>query len=82
MSRSQRLTDQLTAKLGSSRVLGPEVPLVERIRNQFLYDIIIKLERNISPKAVKAFILEKINELLSDKGVKAVTIVADVDCLW
>jgi len=78
---AQRLTDQLTEKLGSSRVLGPEVPLVERIRNQFLYDIIIKLERNISPKAVKAFILEKINELLSDKGVKAVTIVADVDCL-
>ncbi|MFD1145114.1 primosomal protein N' [Larkinella insperata] len=78
---AQRLVDQLTEKLGEARVLGPEVPLVERIRNQFLYTILIKLERSISPKAAKAFILEKINELLSDKGLKAVTIVADVDCL-
>ncbi|MGV3558584.1 MAG: replication restart helicase PriA [Larkinella arboricola] len=78
---AQRLVDQLTEKLGEARVLGPEVPLVERIRNQFLYTVLIKLERSISPKAVKVFILEKINELLSDKGLKAVTIVADVDCL-
>ncbi|MGM9507002.1 replication restart helicase PriA [Larkinella sp. GY13] len=78
---AQRLVAQLTEKLGEARVLGPEVPLVERIRNQYLYTILIKLERTISPKAAKVFILEKINELLSDKGLKAVTVVADVDCL-
>ncbi|WP_262707499.1 replication restart helicase PriA [Larkinella soli] len=81
LQAAQRLVDDLTAKLGSARVLGPEVPLVERIRNQFLYTVLIKLERAINPKAAKAFILEKMNELLSDKGLKAVTIVADVDCL-
>jgi primosomal protein N' (replication factor Y) len=78
---AQRLVARLTEKLGEARVLGPEVPLVERIRNQYLYTILIKLERTISPKAAKVFILEKINELLSDKGLKAVTVVADVDCL-
>ncbi len=78
---AQRLVAQLTEKLGEARVLGPEVPLVERIRNQYLYTILIKLERTISPKAAKVFILDKINELLSDKGLKAVTVVADVDCL-
>jgi primosomal protein N' (replication factor Y) len=78
---AQRLVDTLTEKLGEARVLGPEVPLVERIRNQYLYTVLIKLERTISPKAAKVFILEKINELLSDKGLKAVTVVADVDCL-
>ncbi|MFC5410177.1 primosomal protein N' [Larkinella bovis] len=81
LQASQRLVAQLTEKLGDARVLGPEVPLVERIRNQFLYTILIKLERSISPKAAKVFILDKINELLSDKGLKAVTVVADVDCL-
>ncbi|GAB3327561.1 primosomal protein N' [Larkinella ripae] len=81
LQAAQRLVTQLTEKLGDSRVLGPEVPLVERIRNQFLYTVLIKLERSISPKAAKVFVLEKINELLSDKGLKAVSVVADVDCL-
>lgn len=79
---AQQLCDTLTEALGSSRVLGPEQPLVERIRNQFLYDILIKLERDkINPKAVKAFIQEKIADILTDKGLRAVSIVIDVDCL-
>ncbi|WP_234737108.1 replication restart helicase PriA [Tellurirhabdus bombi] len=78
---AERLAQKLTEKLGSSRVLGPEKPLVERIRNLFLYDIIVKLERAINPKAAKAFIQEQILDVLSDKGLKAVTVVADVDCL-
>ncbi|QKZ12689.1 primosomal protein N' [Spirosoma sp. KUDC1026] len=83
---SQRAADRLAAELidtlGSSRVLGPEEPLVERIRNQFLFDILIKLEREkVNIKAVKAFIRERINDILIDKGLRQVNIVADVDCL-
>lgn len=83
---SQRAADRLAAELidalGSSRVLGPEEPLVERIRNQFLFDILIKLERDkVNIKAVKAFIQERINDILTDKGLRQVNIVADVDCL-
>jgi len=83
---SQRAADRLAAELidalGSSRVLGPEEPLVERIRNQFLFDILIKLERDkVNIKAVKAFMQERINDILTDKGLRQVNIVADVDCL-
>lgn len=78
---AQRLTDSLAEKLGGSRVLGPEKPLVERIRNQYLYDIVVKLERSINAAAAKAFIQEQITDILADKGLKAVTVVADVDCL-
>ncbi|RYE51950.1 MAG: hypothetical protein EOP48_17495, partial [Sphingobacteriales bacterium] len=61
---------------------GPEEPLVERIRNQFLYDILIKIERDkVNIKAVKAFIQDRINDILTDKGLRQVSIVTDVDCL-
>ncbi|GAB3576613.1 primosomal protein N' [Spirosoma luteolum] len=79
---AERLATELTDALGSSRVLGPEEPLVERIRNQFLFDILIKLERDkVNIKAVKAFMQERINDILTDKGLRQVSIVIDVDCL-
>jgi primosomal protein N' (replication factor Y) len=63
-------------------VLGPEEPLVERIRNQFLFDILIKIERDkVNVKAVKAYIQDRINDILIDKGLRQVSVVADVDCL-
>ncbi|MBD2702657.1 primosomal protein N' [Spirosoma sp. BT702] len=79
---AQRLADELTDALGSSRVLGPEEPLVERIRNQFLFDILVKIERDkVNVKAVKSYIQERINDILTDKGLRQVSIIADVDCL-
>ncbi|QIP12262.1 primosomal protein N' [Spirosoma aureum] len=79
---AERLAAELTDALGSSRVLGPEEPLVERIRNQFLFDILIKLERDkVNVKAVKAYIQDRINDILTDKGLRQVSVVADVDCL-
>jgi primosomal protein N' (replication factor Y) len=76
------LRANLAAQLGDERVLGPEEPLVERIRNQFLYDILIKLEREkINFKAVKTFIQSCITDILTDKGLRAVSVVIDVDCL-
>ena len=62
--------------------MGPEEPLVERIRNQFLFDILIKIEREkVNIKAVKTYIRDRINDILTDKGLRQVSIVADVDCL-
>ena len=79
---AETLRAMLAAQLGDERVLGPEQPLVERIRNQFLYDILIKLEREkINFKAVKAFIQTCIVDILTDKGLRAVSVVIDVDCL-
>ena len=79
---AERLAAELTDTLGSSRVLGPEQPLIERIRNQFLYAILIKIERGpVNMKAVKEFIRDRINDILTDKGLRQVSIVADVDCL-
>ncbi|GAB3644024.1 primosomal protein N' [Spirosoma arcticum] len=79
---ADRLAAELTDALGSSRVLGPEQPLVERIRNLFLFDILIKIERDkVNVKAVKVYIQDRINDILTDKGLRQVSIVIDVDCL-
>ncbi|HLL93442.1 MAG TPA: primosomal protein N', partial [Spirosoma sp.] len=79
---ADRLAAELTDALGSSRILGPEQPLVERIRNLFLFDIMVKIERDkVNVKAVKAYIQDRINDILTDKGLRQVSIVIDVDCL-
>ncbi|GAB3170305.1 replication restart helicase PriA [Telluribacter humicola] len=78
---AEQLAEKLVAQLGRSRVLGPEPPLVERVRNQFLFDILIKLEREkINFKAAKSFIQEKVTDILTDKTLKNINVVIDVDC--
>lgn len=73
------LASGLREKLGS-RVLGPEPPLVNRIRNQFLKDILIKLEKeNVNLRLIKDQIREEIQKILTTKQFKQVTIVIDVD---
>lgn len=77
---AMKLVDLLTKPLGKSRVLGPEAPLVNRIRNRFLFDILIKLEREkVNFRAVKSLIQEYVNEIQSHKDWKQVQIVIDVD---
>ncbi|MFB9293461.1 replication restart helicase PriA [Persicitalea jodogahamensis] len=76
------LAELLLTELGQSRVLGPEPPLVERVRNQYLFNILIKLEREkINFKAVKSFIQEKVTDILTDKTLKNVNVVVDVDSM-
>ncbi len=76
---AQALANGLREKLGS-RVLGPEPPLVNRIRNQFLKDILIKLEKeNVNLRVIKDQIREEIQKILTTKQFKQVSIVIDVD---
>lgn len=77
-----QLAEKLLAELGHSRVLGPEPPLVERVRNQFLFEILIKLEREkINFKAAKSFIQDKVTDILTDKTLKNINVVVDVDSM-
>lgn len=79
---AEKLALLLMEKMGEDRVLGPQPPLVERIRNRFLFDILIKLEREkVNFKAAKTFILEKVTDILTDKTLKGADVTIDVDCL-
>jgi primosomal protein N' (replication factor Y) len=77
---AQVLTELLREQLGKPRVLGPESPLIDRIRNQYIKHILVKLEREkINLKAVKEFVAKQCQNVMLMKQFKSVQVVIDVD---
>jgi primosomal protein N' (replication factor Y) (superfamily II helicase) len=75
---SKCLADELKVHFGK-RVLGPEFPLVSRIRNLFHKNILLKIERDASMLQVKKIVTEQLVKFKSGKDYKAVRIQIDVD---
>ncbi len=79
---AQYLTNKLLEKLGKSRVLGPEKGMIERVRNKFLFEIVLKLEKDkLNIKAAKNYLKEQIEELYLMKEFRGVFVVVDVDAM-
>ena len=77
---AQKLANLLCEQLGSYRILGPEEPIINRIRNEHLMDILIKLERTgINLGKAKDVIRNMVLELLKDKELKTTKVIVDVD---
>ncbi|MCB0760873.1 MAG: primosomal protein N' [Flavobacteriales bacterium] len=72
------LITALKSKLGE-RVMGPEVPYVSRINNWHLRNIMIKVERDASAKAVKGILQQQIDLLSAQPDFKSMRAVVDVD---
>jgi primosomal protein N' (replication factor Y) len=64
-------------KTFGNRVLGPEFPLVSRIKNFYLKDILIKIEKNLSIASNKALIMDKLQYF--SLTYKSVRVIIDVD---
>ena len=75
---STLLAKNLKTILGNY-VLGPEYPLIIRIKNLYQKDILIKLPVNKQMRESKQFIVSKIRELLSEQSFKSVKVHIDVD---
>ncbi|MEO6253559.1 MAG: primosomal protein N' [Ferruginibacter sp.] len=61
-------------------IVGPAAPVVNRIRNQYLMEILIKLPKEPGMSVrYKAAIRNHINQVTGEKNFKAVTVIADVD---
>jgi primosomal protein N' (replication factor Y) (superfamily II helicase) len=74
--------DELACNLRTlfgKRVLGPEYPTVSRIRNQYLKNILFKLERGIPLPKAKDEIRNAIVKLNGKPDYKQVRVVIDVD---
>ncbi|SMO81464.1 replication restart helicase PriA [Solitalea koreensis] len=70
---------ELKQQLGN-RVLGPEFPLVNRIRNLYIKTLLIKIEKeNISLSRVKQVISESIAHFYRESEYKTTIIKIDVD---
>lgn len=61
------------------RVLGPEFAIIKRIQNQFIKQIILKIERNAPDSQVKEKVNELIDAFYSDPKHKSIRIAIDVD---
>ncbi|RZL45278.1 MAG: primosomal protein N' [Pedobacter sp.] len=72
------LANALKAQLGT-RVLGPEQPLVARIRNYYIKQIIIKTEKNAAIQKVKSVLKDTIRDFNAQKDFKSVITQIDVD---
>lgn len=75
-----KMTNLLRSGLGVARVLGPQEPVINKIRNDFLIDILIKLERTgIDFNRAKESMLLLAAEIQRQKDFKQLKIVFDVD---
>jgi primosomal protein N' (replication factor Y) len=63
-------------------LVGPAEPVIGRIRNQFLMEILLKLPRDGKTIArCKKDILDQVALLHNEKSFRSVTVVADVDAV-
>jgi primosomal protein N' (replication factor Y) len=75
---SKALADDLKQHF-SKRVLGPEFPIVSRIRNLYHKNILLKIERDASVAQVKKIVNELLVKFKNDSLFKSVRVNIDVD---
>ena len=67
-------------KRSAKRILGPVEPIINKIRNYYLFEILIKIEReSTNLKSIKEFIKGSRNTLLALPRFKSLLIYFDVD---
>ncbi|MCO6357352.1 replication restart helicase PriA [Roseivirga pacifica] len=74
-----KLANMLKEDIGGKRVLGPQEPIISKIRDKYLMDIFLKIEKKYNIEFVKERIENAKLELLKDKELKTVEIIPDVD---
>jgi len=77
-----RIAGDLSMKLRErfgARILGPEYPLINRIKSLFIKQLWIKIEREISVVNAKRQMQEIIDQVRSYEGNKTIQIAVDVD---
>jgi primosomal protein N' (replication factor Y) len=73
--------DALRNKYGQY-IVGPAEPVINRIRNQYLMEMLLKLPRDTKIIAqCKKDLLEQIAVLHNEKSYRSVTVIADVDAV-
>ena len=82
LKASKSLAGELRQHLKEATVLGPEAPAIDKIRNYYIQDILIKLERNNREMPLnKQIIALKAKDITSSKEFRNLYITIDVDPL-
>ena len=72
------LGENLREKFGS-RVLGPEFPLIGRIQNRYIMNILLKIEKGANLPRARSLILAEIARLQSVQAFRSCHVYPDVD---
>ena len=62
-----------------NNLLGPEYPVVSRVKNQYIKQILIKFDRNDNSMRIKEVIKSEIEAFKKSNDYKTVTVALDVD---
>lgn len=74
------LYNLVSGKIGKSRAFGPTEPVISKIRNQYIHEILIKIERQgVNLKGVKNEIRKCMITVETDQQFKGIRIIIDVD---
>lgn len=68
-------------QLFDHRVLGPDLPPVARVQQQYIRKIVLKVEGNLSQYRINETLLALQKELLEEKRFRSITMYYDVDPL-
>ena len=75
---AREFTNNLIAQFGD-RVLGPDFPVISRIKNQYIKNAMLKVERKISVTKTRELVMEVKNNFEATSQYKSVRITIDVD---
>ena len=73
------LGNLLVEELGKSRVLGPHEPMINKIRDRYLMDLFLKIEKKYPINLIKEKMKSIYLEMLQQKTYAAVDIATNVD---
>ena len=79
LNRAARVYADMLRQQFGKRVLGPEFPLVSRIRNQYIKTVLLKLERTVTLRKMKQDLSDKTFEFKKLHDFKSVRLQLDVD---
>ncbi len=82
LAKLNQAADALASELRcifGPNLLGPEFPVVTRVRNQFIKQMMIKFKRENNSREIKRLISDKINKFKVNYDFKSVVIQVDVD---
>jgi primosomal protein N' (replication factor Y) (superfamily II helicase) len=84
--REREILDKAAGKLALSlqeflkdKVIGPEYPMIERIKDLYQKNLLIKADKDNKLPAVKQSVKEEINALLKTPPFRSVQVITDVD---
>lgn len=79
LNKASREMAAAMVKIFGKRVMGPNIPMIGRIQNFYIKNILLKLENKISPDQAKKYLQSITDTILATEGFKSVRISLDVD---